>query len=108
MKSKVTNRQLNEIISSLPISLNIDGSPGKVKTWVTVNIGDIETHVGDRSYIISFVDKLQPTVEKAEIQGIAIEEMIIKYLMNEGFIDTEYAYIGMQLFDATNIMEDNE
>ena len=108
MNSNVTKRQLNKIISDLQVSLSIDGSPDKVKTWVTVNMGEIETHVGDKKYIISFVDKLQPTVEKAEMQGIAIEEIITKYMVEEGFVGDEYAYIGMQLFDSTNIIDDEE
>lgn len=92
--------ELNALISTMPTE---DGTKfAYAKEWQRVDVGKLETYVGDRLYVITLVEKLPETMDEVEANGLSAEETVIRYLQGEGFIDEEFVYVGLQRFDLQN------
>lgn len=89
-----TPQELNDILLTLPF---IEQLPTP-KKWVRVDCGQTEVYVGDRLYIVALVDETTADIEKITETQIKVEQTVVKYLQNEGFIDNDCAYIGIQKF----------
>ncbi len=88
---------MDEIVKNIPDELT--GEPfTPPKEWKRVDCGDIEVYVGDRMYVVALVDKLPESEKEVVDNQINTEDTVLKYLTDEGFLDDEYAYIGMQQF----------
>jgi hypothetical protein len=89
--------ELNSIISQLLPPNGLNATPAK--KWIRVDVGNIETYVGDKYYIISVIYVNTSDVEKLKQIGIDYKKVTVQYLKNEGFIESdEYAYIGLERF----------
>lgn len=100
----MTSRVLNAFIRTMP---SADGQVLPVpKVWQLVNMGAVPVYVGDREYVVAFVDKQPASMADMESNQAATEEVVIRYLQQEGFIDEEYVYVGMQQFDLGKIPPD--
>ena len=70
------------------------------KKWQRVDVGDLEVYVGDRKYVISFVETLPKTSREMEANTLSAEETVMKYLIGEDFVDSEdFLYVGLQRID---------
>jgi hypothetical protein len=94
--NSLTPLELDGIIRVLPSEAADPTS--KPKAWKRVDCGQIEVYVGDRLYIVVLVDKFPESVNEMTANQSNTEETVVKYLRSEGFIDDEYAYVGMQRF----------
>lgn len=100
----MTSRVLNAFIRTMPTA---DGRMLSVpKAWTLVKMGVVPVYVGDREYVVAFVDKQPTSMADMENYQAATEETVIRYLQQEGFIDEEYVYVGMQQFDLGKIPPD--
>ena len=96
-KDTLTPQELDAIIRTIPDELT--GEPfAAPKVWKRVDCGETEVYVGDRLYVVALVDKLTDSEQEVVDNQINTEDTVIKYLTGEGFLDDEYAYIGMQQF----------
>lgn len=93
----LTPRELDAIIRSIPP--DEDGPFIAPKKWARVDVGNLETYIGDKLYVVTLVEKLPETIDELEANNESAEKIVIRYLQNEGFIDEEYAYVGMQQLD---------
>ena len=91
----LTTPELDAILRTLPDDA---GPYPKPKKWRRVDVGHTEVYVGDRLYIVALVEKLPETIDELATTQVNTEDVVIKYLRSEGFIDEEYAYVGMQRF----------
>lgn len=100
----MTRRVLDAFIRTMPTA---DGRALPVpKAWTLVKMGQVPVYVGDREYVVAFVDKQPTSMADMESNQAATEETVIRYLQQEGFIDEEYVYVGMQQFDLGKIPPD--
>ena len=92
----MTNAELNSYVIALR---NDDGGyyPA-AKHWQRIDVGNIETYVGDRLYIVSVVAVKDNDADNHESFVIAVQKRVVRYLSAEGFIDAEFLYIGLQDF----------
>lgn len=98
----LTVPELNAVIRSMPID-EMTGAPFPApKKWQRVDVGNIECYVGDRICVIALVEKQPDTVSELKQNQLNTETTIIRYLQNEGWIDKEYVYVGMQRFSLKN------
>jgi len=93
-ENTLTNQELNELICSIPFENHLP----RPKKWARVDCGEIEVYVGDRLYIVALVEKIPDDIDEVTSNQVNTEETVVKYLRSEGFIDEDYAYIGMQRF----------
>ena len=93
-------QELNAIIRNIPPDNH--GAFAIPKGWTRVDVGNLETYVGDSIYIITLIEKLPRTMTEMESDNMSVEQVVTKYLRDEGFIGEEYAYIGLQRFDLAN------
>ena len=98
----LTNEELDTIIRTIPDELSDEPFPAP-KKWIRVDCGEIEVYVGDRMYVIALVEKLTDSETEIVDTQISTEDTVIKYLQNEGFLDDEYAYVGMQRFGMDSL-----
>lgn len=96
-KDNISSYELNLLISNLP---PIEGIIPYAKQWLRVNVGDIEVYVGDQLFIVALITTEAKTKDELQEKGLATEKTILNYLRSEGFIDKNYAYIGLQRFDG--------
>lgn len=96
----LTPRELDAVIRSLP--LDDLGLIPRPKVWKRVDCGNTEVYVGDRLYIVALVEKLPESIDELTTTQLNTEDTVVKYLRGEGFIDEEYAYVGMQRFSLKN------
>lgn len=96
--------ELNAVIRNLPPDEN--GPFIAPKKWMRVDVGTLETYVGDKLYVITLVEKLPNSLEEVESNAEFAEQTVIRYLQGEGFIGEEYAYVGLQRFDLKNLPEE--
>lgn len=100
----MTSRVLNAFVRTMPTA---DGRTLPApKQWVLVTMGEIPVYVGDREYVFAFVDKQPKSMDDMNERQAATEEVVIRYLQQEGFIDEEYVYVGMQQFNLGQIPPD--
>lgn len=92
----LTPPELDAIIRNLPSEAL--GPMPKPKKWKRVDCGTIEVYVGDGLYVVALCEKLPESVDSLVENQVNTEDTVIKYLRNEGFIEEEYAYVGMQRF----------
>ena len=98
-ENTLTNKELNEVVKLIPLDDLIPEKPlPKPKKWIRVDCGQTEVYVGDRLYIIALVEKIPESIDEVTGTHVKLEDVVIKYLKAEGFIDNDYAYIGMQRF----------
>ncbi len=72
------------------------------KKWERVDVGETECYVGDRLYVLALVENPPETIEELKANQSNTENMVIKYMQSEGFIEKEYVYVGMQRFNLKN------
>lgn len=102
----LTPDELNAVIRN--ITDEKTGKPLQAPTsWQRIDCGNIEVYVGDRSYVVALVDELLKTEQEIANKQINTESIVTKYLQSEGFIDAEYAYVGMQQF-SINLPKDKD
>jgi hypothetical protein len=101
-ESNISMPELNALVHGFPCE---DGPLPPAKNWVRVDVGDLETYVGDRLYVVTLVETLPDSVEEIKQFGASAEATVIKYLQGEGFIDNEFLYIGLQRFDLQNPLD---
>lgn len=97
-ENTLTPRDLDEIIRTIPLDDMVEKPLPKPKKWVRVDCGQTEVYVGDKLYIIALVEKMPDSEDEVVKTQLSTEETVVKYLRSEGFIDNDYAYIGMQRF----------
>jgi hypothetical protein len=97
-KNTFTPRELNEIIRC---HSSISDLPSP-KKWQRVDCGETEVYVGDKLFIVALVEKILGNDTEIEAFQLKTQETVIRYLQSEGFIDEEYAYVGMQRFELKN------
>lgn len=101
---KLVAHGLDAIIRTVPTP---DGKPFPApKEWVEVRMTKALIYVGDREYVIGFVEIPPISMEQMEETQEYTEKMVVSYLQKEGFIGEEYVYVGMQQFDLKNIPPD--
>jgi hypothetical protein len=71
--------------------------------WKRVDVGTLETYVGDSLYVITLIDQLPTSLEEAASNGLSAEDTVIRYLQGEGFLGEEFVYLGLQRFDKNNL-----
>jgi hypothetical protein len=76
------------------------------KQWQRIDVGHIETYVGDETIVIGMVTIIPKTRKEMEDNNKKAEKIIIKYLQSEGFIGTEYVYVGLQTFNLKRLPND--
>lgn len=86
------------MIRTVPLNEMVPEPLPKPKKWVRVDCGQTEVYVGDRLYIVALVEKIPDSEDEVVATQLNVEETVVKYLRSEGFIDNDYAYIGMQRF----------
>lgn len=91
----MTDAELNSYVIAL--RNDAGGYFPAAKSWQRIDVGDIETYVGDRLYVIA-IAKETPSETDIDEVAVAIQTQVIKYLQSEGFIDAEFLYIGLQEF----------
>jgi len=69
--------------------------------WQRIDVGDIETYVGDGQCVITLIDYKPTSVKELEKNCRKAEETVTRYLQDEGFIGKNYLYLGLQQFDLT-------
>jgi hypothetical protein len=106
-KNTLTPKDLDGIVRSIPPEEMVSDPLPKPKKWVRVDCGQIEVYVGDRLYIVALVEKIPDTEDEVVSAQLNVEQTVVKYLRSEGFIDNDYAYVGMQRFQM-NSKEDGE
>jgi hypothetical protein len=92
MHMKIPTSELNEWIAMFPS----DEPNPPAKNWVHVTVGELDTYVGDKLYVISLNSKSPQSMDELNRTKEISEEFIIKYLRREGFIENEYLYVGLQ------------
>ena len=97
-ENTLTPRELDEIVRTIPLDEMVEDPLPRPKKWVRVDCGQTEVYVGDRLYIIALVEKIPTTEDEVVETQLGVEQTVVKYLRSEGFIDRDYAYIGMQRF----------
>ena len=97
-ENTLTPEELDAIIRTVPLDEMVLNPMPKPKKWVRVDCGQTEVYVGDRLYIIALVEKIHDTEDEIVSTQLNVEETVVKYLRSEGFIDNDYAYVGMQRF----------
>jgi hypothetical protein len=104
-KESLSNFELNNLVVNCPILENEDKH--FAKDWKRVDVGDLEVYVGDRKYVVAFVEEIPKTAEEMKTNTLSTEETIMRYLIGEGFVDEEdFLYVGLQLMDINDIPED--
>jgi hypothetical protein len=93
----LTPQELDAIIRNLPSEALLGPIP-RPKKWKRVDVGQIEVYVGDRLYVVALCEKLPQSIDEMASNQVNTEDTVIKYLRSEGWIDEEYAYVGMQRF----------
>lgn len=88
--------ELDAIVRNLP--QEAIGPVSKPKKWLRVNVGQTEVYVGDELYVVALVEKLPESVDDLTNTQVNTQDTVVKYLQSEGFLDKEYAYVGMQRF----------
>lgn len=97
MKPNISPEELNWYIMSAP---NLLGKPlPPAKQWSRIDVGQIETYVGDGVYVIAVVNKRPADAEEMKENGVKAQKLVVSYLMSEGFIDKDFLFIGLQTFD---------
>ena len=97
-ENTLTPRELDALIRTVPLNEMVPEPLPKPKKWVRVDCGQTEVYVGDRLYIVALVEKIPDSEDEVVATQLSVEETVVKYLQSEGFIDRDYAYIGMQRF----------
>ena len=105
-ENTLTVKELDSIVRTIPLNEMVANPLPKPKKWVRVDCGQTEVYVGDRMYIVALVEKIPDSEDEVVETQLNVEETVVKYLRSEGFIDNDYAYIGMQRFKLNN--GDNE
>lgn len=94
---------MNKILKSeLDSNIVQYGMPAP-KMWRRVDVGTLETYVGDDVYAMAFINQIPNTIEEMELNNKRAEETVIRYLQAEGFIGKEYIYMGLQRFDLQHL-----
>lgn len=95
-KINIPNYQLNKYLSdACPC---FDGA----KSWQRIDVGDVETYVGDGTFVIAILKDVPADKEELDDNCQKVQPVIIRYLTGEGFISEEYLYMALQEFDLQN------
>lgn len=105
-ENTLTPEELDSIIRTIPMDERLPEPLPKPKKWVRIDCGQTEVYVGDRLYIIALVEKIHDTEDEIVSTQLSVEETVVKYLRSEGFIDNDYAYVGMQRFKLNTTNND--
>jgi hypothetical protein len=97
-ENTLTPKELDKLVRTIPLDDMVYDPLPEPKKWVRVDCGQTEVYVGDRLYIIALVEKMFDNEDEVVATQLSVEETVVKYLRSEGFIDDDYAYIGMQRF----------
>lgn len=92
----------NALIQRMPCE---SGPLPSATTWQRVDVGFLETYVGDSLYVITLIERLPKTIDEVQSQGESVEETVIRYLQGEGFVGEQFVYLGLQRFDKDNLPE---
>lgn len=104
-KNTLTPEELNAILRTLPLDDMVENPLPKPKKWIRVDCGETEVYVADRLYVVALLERQHKDIALLTSAHLTKEEAIIKYLKGEGFIDEEYAYVGMQKFEIDNLID---
>lgn len=99
---------MDEIVRTISLDETVDNPCPRPKKWVRVDCGQTEVYVGDRLYIIALVEKIPDSEDEVVTTQLNVNQTVVKYLRSEGFIDNDYAYIGMQRFKINSTGDDEE
>ena len=94
---------MNALIRTLPIADLVENPLPQPKSWLRVDCGTTEVYVADRLFVVALLERQHKDVTALTSAHLNTEETIIKYLRGEGFIDDEYAYVGLQKFELGNL-----
>lgn len=95
MKPNISPEDLNWYIMSASLGKPLPSA----KRWIRIDVGEIETYVGDEVYVISIVNKRPADIEEMKENSIKAQKIVVSYLMSEGFINKDFLFIGLQTFD---------
>ena len=101
-ENTLTPEELDAIIRTIPMDERLPEPLPKPKKWVRIDCGQTEVYVGDKLYIIALVEKIHDSEDEIVATQLSVEETVVKYLRSEGFIDNDYAYVGMQRFKVNS------
>lgn len=104
-ENTLTPDQLNAIIRTLPLNDMVETPFPPPKKWTRVDCGEIEVYVADRLFVVALLERQHKDVATLTSAHLSSEDAIVKYLRSEGFIDAEYAYIGMQKFEVDDLID---
>lgn len=93
----IPDEELNSYIK------NTCGSFPCAKKWQRIDVGTLETYVGDGEYVITVIDYKPKSVKQMERNCRKVEETVTRYLIGEGFIGKNYLYVGLQQFNLTSL-----
>lgn len=100
----ISPEELNTYITGITSDIGSQLPPAK--TWTRIDVGPIETYVGDGIYVISVVNHRPKDIQELEANSAKAQQKVIAYLKGEGFIDVEYFYIGLQTLDLQSPFND--
>lgn len=90
----MSETDLNFWITTLPFD---EDTTFKVpKQWKRFNISSIDTYLGDDKYVVTVHPIDAITMDDIGKDKESVEEVVVKYLRAEGFLNKHYLYLGMQ------------
>ena len=98
MTPNISNEELNSHLAE-----TTNGCFPAAKKWQRVDVGTIESYIGDNLYVVSVIEKRPKTVTEMNANCEKVKRIVIRYLESEGFIGEEYLYIGLQRLDLQNL-----
>lgn len=105
-KRKITDKQLNDLIKNSPLDMlqaSLGLKPSSLpKKWIHVPIGNIDTYVGGKKYVVSIMERIATDPVEIAENSSKTEEIVVKYLKSEGFIKDSYLFIALQRMNSDN------
>lgn len=98
----LTPPELNAIVRNLPEE---HGPYPRPRKWKRVDVGQTEVYVGDGLYVVALCEKIPESADELATNQVNTEDTVIKYLQSEGFLEKDYAYVGMQRFSLKHLPE---
>jgi hypothetical protein len=87
-----------------------DGEKLDIKNWTHLTKGEVELYVGDNRMVLAFYKSDARSQEELELINVRTREATVAYLRNEGFIQSNWIYVGLQNapFSAMDFFESEE